>query len=97
MKTILSCLAALVLLLCLSGCSDDAARNAAYTGQDLEFQGWSENERSQIIDSISQAYNRQTGIRNEFLNGKLKNSDSDIYRMNERYSQWQNFTRQAGF
>ena len=82
-----------VFSLSLCGCGDDTARSARYTRpESIEYQDWSASEHREMIDSISQAYNKEAGLRSKLISNQLERQDSDIELMNERYSYGQNTT-----
>jgi hypothetical protein len=87
---------AVAMSLSLCGCGDDPARPAGYTSSEsIEYRDWSANERKEIIDSISQTYNREIGSRNKIITNQLERQDSDFELMNDRYSYGQNITAEG--
>ena len=91
--TVAGLIAGLVMSLSLCGCENDTARSARYTSpESIEYQDWSANQHREIIDSISQTYNKEIGLKNKLISDHLERRDSDIELMNERYSYWQNTT-----
>lgn len=89
-------IAGLVMLLYLSGCADDTAKSAGYRGQEsVEYQDWSVSQQREIIESIAQAYNKETELTSKLISNQLKTRDADIESMNERYSYSQNITSEG--
>lgn len=84
---------AIVISLSLCACGNDTARTARYKNPDsIEYKDWSVKEERQIIDSISQTYNKEIRLRNKIISNQLERFDSDIESMNDRYSYGQNIT-----
>jgi hypothetical protein len=83
----------LILSLSLCGCADNNESSVRYTNpESIEYQDYSANQQREIVDSISQAYNKETGLRDKLISNQLQTRDSDIELMNERYSYGQNTT-----
>lgn len=84
---IVALISALAISLSLWGCADDTTRRAKSSGSgSAEFRDWSANEQQEMVDSITQSYNRQVRSHNKVITDQLKRQDADIELMNERYS-----------
>jgi hypothetical protein len=84
-----------IISLSLCGCENDTTKSSRYTSSEfIKYGDWSVKQYKEKIDVLSATYNKERESINKLIDDHLQRQDSDIHLMNERYSYWQNITRE---